>query len=425
VKPIVWVTYTTLYREGGQRFQQVALTLAASLRAQGATVLCHATESKAAFRNTIREFCNSGTTLRELHFVGHSGMYGLMFGTRQWPEQLSPHEWRNLHIPFAPDGEAIFHACRTARWFAPFFADTFGVPASGYFWYTAFSTQRTHFARASQRYPTTSPLFVFGCPGKKSHGLSGALVKHLGFTPAEPLQRYLPSKTDKVRSYDPVAELYNRTFQHIAVREDEWRWIDRKMSMMAARPRVVDWGCGNGSLLEILAPRIATGLGIDASSKMITHAIDKCKGLPNLSFRTLGAPQLQLEDRSQDLVVCLLSFRYLDWDPVTSEVRRILKPGGRFWVVDMVAKAPSYRDYPYIFRDKLRQSIARRTNVEFDRALRAMVNDSAWKSMLQYNPIRAEHEYRWYLQSRFPGGTFEVINRGLHSRILAFDSGPL
>ena len=55
------------------------------------------------------------------------------------PEQFSPHEWRTLDLPFAPDGEAFFHACRSARWFAPFFARTFNVPASGFHWYTTVS----------------------------------------------------------------------------------------------------------------------------------------------------------------------------------------------------------------------------------------------------------------------------------------------
>jgi hypothetical protein len=45
--------------------------------------------------------------------------------------------------------------------------------------------------------------------------------------------------------------------------------------------------------------------------------------------------------------------------------------------------------------------------------------------MLRYNPIRAEHEMTWYLQSRFPGRTVQKINVGWNARVLAFDSGPL
>jgi ubiquinone/menaquinone biosynthesis C-methylase UbiE len=422
---VVWVTYTTLYREGGQRFRQVAETLADSLRARGANVVCQATETKLAFRQALAAFGASGTTISELHFVGHSGMYGIMFGTRQWPEQFSPHEWRTLAIPFTADAEAFFHACRTARWFAPFFADTYNVPTSGYFWYTAFSTHATHYAYAPSSHSTTTALYVFGCPGKKSHGLWGACKKHLGLTAAEPFRRFLPSAQVAVRSYDPVAALYDQTFKEIRVRKDEWRWLEHKLATFTTPPNVVDWGCGNGSLLRALAPRIATGLGVDASAAMVEHATLNCQTLAHVSFQTLIEPTLPVPDQSQDLVVCLLSFRYLDWDPVIAEVRRVIRPGGRFWVVDMVAKAPSLVEYPHILRDKLRQALTRRRNRQFDRALRTMVTDSTWKTMLKYNPMRAEHEYRWYLQSRFPGASFAVLNRGVHSQILAFDSGAL
>jgi hypothetical protein len=54
-----------------------------------------------------------------------------------------------------------------------------------------------------------------------------------------------------------------------------------------------------------------------------------------------------------------------------------------------------------------------------------MVTDRRWQTMLKYNPMRAEHEYTWYLESRFPGRRTEILNVGWSSRILAFRSGPL
>ena len=47
------------------------------------------------------------------------------------------------------------------------------------------------------------------------------------------------------------------------------------------------------------------------------------------------------------------------------------------------------------------------------------------KQMLKYNPMRAEHEMKWYLESRFPGHPVKPINVGWNSRILAFRSGPV
>jgi len=53
------------------------------------------------------------------------------------------------------------------------------------------------------------------------------------------------------------------------------------------------------------------------------------------------------------------------------------------------------------------------------------VTDPRWQTMLRYNPIRAEHELRWYLESRHPGRRVELLNVAWNARVLAFDSGPL
>jgi hypothetical protein len=45
--------------------------------------------------------------------------------------------------------------------------------------------------------------------------------------------------------------------------------------------------------------------------------------------------------------------------------------------------------------------------------------------MLRHNPIRAEHEYRWYFASRFPGTRLDLLTATLSQRVVAFDSGPL
>jgi len=54
-------------------------------------------------------------------------MYGIMFGSVAWPEQFSPHEWRQLTIR-SRRAPPVVPRLPTARWFAPFFARTFGVP---------------------------------------------------------------------------------------------------------------------------------------------------------------------------------------------------------------------------------------------------------------------------------------------------------
>jgi len=69
--------------------------------------------------------------------------------------------------------------------------------------------------------------------------------------------------------------------------------------------------------------------------------------------------------------------------------------------------------------------IRRQTNADFNASLQRLVSHPDWKKMLEYNPIRSEHEMKWYLESRFPGQKMETLNLGWNARMVAFDSGPV
>ncbi len=125
------------------------------------------------------------------------------------------------------------------------------------------------------------------------------------------------------------------------------------------------------------------------------------------------------------MVTSVLSFRYLDWDPIIEEILRILKPGGQLLVIDMVAAPVKWTQWPRLVIDKIKQQLTQMKYPQYRQALKKMVTDPRWKKMLAYNPIRSEHEMKWYLESRFPGSRIEIINYGWNSRILAFSSAPI
>ena len=436
---ITLIGYTTRYRTGGAQLQRAAEAMARRERARGANVRCMPIERKHLLLQAFADITAAGDRIAALHLLTHSGLYGPMFGTTEWPEQMSPAEWRATVIPFAPGATASFHACRTARWFAPFFARTFGVPALGYHWYTTFSGRPESFARPRWS-DADADIYLVGFPGRTSHGVWASVGKYAGLTAAEPLKRFDPPAVDGAAaagSYDGVAALYDAVFDDIGVRVAEVAWLEAHLRAALAtlpddpsrpdrqRPRVLDLGCGNGALLQRWAKQIGPSVGVDGSADMLEQARRRNAKHDHLRFVEIDGPVLPLPDASVDVAVSLLSFRYLDWDPLMSELRRVLVPGGRLLIVDMAAKAPTTAELPRLLADKLRTELQARRRPAYQRALATLVADARWQAMLQYNPIRAWHEYAWYLQSRFPGRAVELLNIARTARVLAFDSGPI
>lgn len=421
---VIVIVYTTIYREGGAQFPVVAATLARDRKKDGfaGEIILRAVESKREVLQIFDEVRGAGKTIAEFHFVGHSGMYGPMFGTVKFPEQFSPYEWETTDIPFGENASAYFHCCRSARWFAPFFARTFNVTAHGFFWYTTFSRSKTRYKYAGDS--TDGDLYTIGCKGRKSHGLGASAMKFAGMMPAEEMKSFHPEPPSGDPTYNHVAELYDAAFQDIRVRRDEWKWLNEHLPS-DKDIAVLDIGCGNGALLNALNDRISLGRGVDESAGMIAQAKKRNAGLDKLSFDVIDGPVLPYDDDSFDVVISLMSFRYLDWDPLLSEVKRVTRRGGKFLILDMVTVPVGYREYPKFIADKLKTMAGQKSNARFNADLARLVSHPDWKKMLEYNPIRSQHEMKWYLESRFPGQKMEIINIGWNARLVAFDSGPV
>ncbi len=422
---VIVIIYTTAYRKGGSQFPIVARTLEGEKRENGFSgeIVTRAVESKRDVLQVLDEIKQSGKLIEEFHFVGHSGMYGPMFGTVDFPEQFSPFEWETMEIPFAENASAFFHCCRSARWFAPFFARVFNVKSYGFFWYTTFSKSKTRFKYAGTN-GDAKTLYTIGCKGRKSHGLIASAQKFAGLMSAEDMKMFEPKPPEGDASYNKVAELYDAAFSDIRVRRDEWKWLNAHLPE-SREINVLDIGCGNGALLNALSERIKYGAGVDESKAILEQARRRNAKQENLEFFDINGPVLPFEDGKFDVVISLMSFRYLDWDPLLREIKRVTKTGGKFLVIDMVTVPVGVKEYPALLKDKFRTVFSRKKNAEFNANLAKLVSHPDWKKMLEYNPIRSEHEMKWYLESRFPGQKVEILNFGWNARIIAFDSGAI
>lgn len=109
---------------------------------------------------------------------------------------------------------------------------------------------------------------------------------------------------------------------------------------------IADLGCGTGAMLPLLAPVAERVVGVDREEAMLEVARERCSALPNVSLRLGHLDALPLEDQSVDLAVCALVLHHVrELAPVFGELRRVLRPGGRAVVLDMVEHdRDDYRD---------------------------------------------------------------------------------
>lgn len=118
--------------------------------------------------------------------------------------------------------------------------------------------------------------------------------------------------------------------------EEEQALILRSLSL-GPGARVLDLACGPGIYTRPLA-RAASGgiaLGLDISWPMLSHASARARGesLENIVWIRASALELPMPDAALDGVSCCAALHlFPDVPRVLSEVRRVLKPGGRFAV---------------------------------------------------------------------------------------------
>jgi ArsR family transcriptional regulator len=103
---------------------------------------------------------------------------------------------------------------------------------------------------------------------------------------------------------------------------------------------VADLGCGTGQTSAALAPYVAHVIAVDESSAMLNAARKRLGGLDhveNVELRTGRLEDVPLDDASVDVAVLSLVLHFVvDPAAVIAESARILRPGGRLLVVDML-----------------------------------------------------------------------------------------
>jgi ubiquinone/menaquinone biosynthesis C-methylase UbiE len=121
-------------------------------------------------------------------------------------------------------------------------------------------------------------------------------------------------------------ELYGERFSTAAM-----------LALLPGNQVVADLGCGSGNLAAELAGFVKQVIGIDSSAAMLKAAKRRTATHTNVDLRKGDLAALPIESATCDAALLVLALTYLpEPQPAIREMSRILKPGGRAVIVDLL-----------------------------------------------------------------------------------------
>lgn len=105
---------------------------------------------------------------------------------------------------------------------------------------------------------------------------------------------------------------------------------------------VGDLGCGTGHVAGAVAPSVGRVIAVDESGPMLSAARKRLAVFENVELRSGRLEEIPIDDGSLDAAMLFLVAHYVgDPQAVTTELARVVKPGGRLVIADLM---PHERD---------------------------------------------------------------------------------
>jgi SAM-dependent methyltransferase len=131
--------------------------------------------------------------------------------------------------------------------------------------------------------------------------------------------------------YGSAARIYEPLTRIVFV--GEWRrWQETALDGLAPESAIVELGCGPGNFGAAMSGRFGKWIGLDISQEMIRVAANHTT-TPTLFFLRSDAGAMPLVSGAADAVLATFPSNYIYEPGVLDEIRRVLKPEGRFVVV--------------------------------------------------------------------------------------------
>jgi ubiquinone/menaquinone biosynthesis C-methylase UbiE len=173
-------------------------------------------------------------------------------------------------------------------------------------------------------------------------------ARKLWLVAREQTDQWVTGKQDQLRLERLLAEREVDRDTFFAGAASEWDRLRRELygerfsiaAMLALLPAdyvVADLGCGSGNLTAELAPHVKRVIGIDGSAAMLKAAKKRAAEFENVDLRKGDLSAVPIESASCDAALLVLALTYVSAPAqAVAEMSRILKPGGRGVIVDLL-----------------------------------------------------------------------------------------
>ncbi len=152
----------------------------------------------------------------------------------------------------------------------------------------------------------------------------------------ETLELVLHKRRDKMRGYfDALAGKFGREY----LPGRSWKGLAEILLRLMPQLVIADLGAGEGTFSQLLAQRAQRVIAIDNSEKMVELGAKLARehGLKNLDYRLGDMEAVPLEDSTVDLAFFSQSLHHAHHpERAVAEASRILKPGGRIAILDLL-----------------------------------------------------------------------------------------